>query len=101
MPEPQISVTDRATRQEQIDEIVTRARSRGEPLRIRIPFSLYDYGPTRSYVNLRDASWNLTLTLDTTTPETIDEMIQTLGECVNAIGRVGMEEVRKRLEGRP
>ena len=97
MQPPQISVSDRATRQEQIEEIFDRARAKGEPLRIRIPFGLYDYGPSRSYVNLRDASWNLQLTLEDSTPQTINAMIETVGACITAISELGLEEVKKRL----
>lgn len=101
MPDVQISVTsstDRLTQREQIEQVIARAREKQEPVRIRLPFSMYDYTAARGYEFLRDATWNLQLPCDQTTPETIEQLIETLGKCIVAIASEGSETVMAKLE---
>lgn len=101
-PEPPISLittADRLTQREQIEEVLARAKAKGEPVRVRMPFSLYDAADTRGYVFLRDAVWNLQLPSDRTSPETIEKLIYTIGQCVVAIAEKGSDAVIKRLAG--
>jgi len=100
--EPQISLVnpDRQTQRQQIEEVLTRAQAKGDLLRVRIPFSLYDTTDTRGYVFLRDAVWNLQLPSELTTPETIEKLIATLGACIVAIAAEGSDAVIKKLQGR-
>lgn len=97
----QITVTsgsERRTQSEQIDQVLARAQEKHGPLRIRLPFSLYDYDTTRGYVFVRDATWNLQLPSAQATRETIEELIEILGTCIVAIAQEGVETVRKKLE---
>ena len=97
-----ISVTsgaDRIPQREQIEQVLSRAREKGEPVRVRLPFTLYDQDVTRGYVFLRDATWNLQLSSDQITPETIEQLIQTIGQCIVAIAQHGSEQVHKALRG--
>lgn len=98
-PEPLISFVDRRSQAEQIAEILERTRARNEVVRVRIPFMLYDYGDNRNYAGIRDASWNLQLPTDRTTPETIARLIDTIGQCIVAIAREGSENVLTKLAG--
>lgn len=102
MPEPQISLTsaDRSTQRQQIEEVLVRARAKGEPLRVRIPVHLYDYEESRSYIPVREAAWNLQLPSQDTTPEHLERLIYVLGQCVVAIAEKGSEAVLEMLEGR-
>lgn len=96
-----ISVTssaDRLTQREQIMEVLQRAKEKGEPVRIRLPFSLYDYDTTRTYIPIRDAAWNLQLPTAQTTPEMIEQLIVTIGKCLVAIAQEGSEKVIEKLE---
>jgi hypothetical protein len=101
-PEPPISLTsgaDKLTQRQQIEEVLERTRSKGEPVRVRLPFSLYDQADTRGYVFVRDAVWNLQLPSELTTPETIEKLIATLGACIVAIASEGSDAVIKKLAG--
>lgn len=102
-PEPPIQLVgqDRLSQREQIEAVLKRAREKKEPVRVRLPFTLYDQDTSRGYTFIRDAAWNLQLPTDQTTPETIERLIFTLGQCVTAIAREGTEEVLKRLEPDP
>lgn len=102
IPEPSISVTspaDRLTAHEQIEQVLERARVKGEPLRIRLPFSLYDQADSRTYVGVRDAAWNLALPSEHTTPETVEKLIDTIGQCIVAIAKEGCDTIVARLVG--
>lgn len=88
--------TERRSRRDQIDRVLARAIARQQPVRIRLPVTFYDSGESRGYVQVRDASWNLQLP-HTTTAETIEELIQTLGMCIVAIAREGSQVVRERI----
>lgn len=98
-PEPVISLTgqDRLTQREQISTVLGRAQEKREPLRVRLPFTLYDHGAQRAYVFVRDAAWNLQLKSDQLTPEIIEQLIRTIGECMAAIARDGTEAVMQKL----
>lgn len=98
----QITVTsgaDRLSQREQIAQVLHRAQQRGEPLRIRIPFTLYDHAHTRSYVFPRDATWNLQIPQATLTVENVQELIATLGKCITTIALHGSAEVDEALRG--
>lgn len=100
--EPQIQVSnaaDKPTAREQIELILERARAKGDPLRVRIPFGLYDLGDTRNYLFIRDATWNLQLPSDRTTPEMIEKLIHTIGRCIVAIADQGSDVVIAKLAG--
>lgn len=102
-PDPiQISVSssaDRLSQREQIDQVLARAREKKEPVRVRLPLTLYDHDTTRGYVFLRDATWNLQLPSETLTPETVEQLIQTIGKCIVAIAQHGSDEVQEALRG--
>ena len=99
IPDPPISlVLDRRSQREQIEAVLERAQARKEPVRVRIPVSLFSYEESRSYVALAGAVWNLQLPIDQTRPETIEKLIQTIGKCIVAIASLGSAEVVKRLE---
>lgn len=89
----------RPTQRSQIELVIARAKERGEPLRIRLPLSLYDHTDSRSYIFLRDAAWNLSLPVEQATAETIEELIATIGSCLVAVARHGGEKVRVALDG--
>ena len=89
--------TDKLSRTDQIAEVVARAQEKREPIRVRIPFTLYDYADARSYVFLRDAAWNLQLPVETTTPEAVEDLIQAIGACIVAIGTHGSRQVEAAL----
>ncbi len=96
----QISVTsgaDKLSQREQIEQVLARAQGKNEALRVRIPVTLYDHAESRGYVFLREATWNLQLPIAQTTPETVEDLIQTLGACINAIAREGSVAVREKL----
>jgi hypothetical protein len=101
--DPQISVISGASRlnqREQIEVVLARAQEKNEPVRVRIPFSMYDYDTeSRTYMFIRDAVWNLQLPVEQTGPETIERLIATLGECIVAIAEQGSERVIQKLRG--
>jgi hypothetical protein len=100
--EPQITITSSQTRLDQraqIDQVLERAREKKDTLRIRLPFSLYDYTDTRGYTQVRDAAWNLQLPADQTTPEQVMRLIETIGKCIVAIATHGSEQVEEALRG--
>lgn len=103
MPEPlAITVTsgsERLSRREQIAEVLVRAVEKREPIRVRLPFTLYDHADSRSYVFLRDATWNLQLPVQQTTPEMIEDLIHAIGQCIVAIAQHGSAEVEDALRG--
>lgn len=88
---------DKPTQREQIEKVLEFAKARNEPLRIRIPFSLYDMEAGRGYLFIKDASWNLQLPSNQTTPEHIEHLIRAIGECITAIAKEGTGNVLKRL----
>lgn len=95
-----ISVTsgaDRLSQREQITQVLGWAQEKGQPVRVRLPFTLYD--TDRSYVFIRDATWNLELPSAALTPETIEQLIQTIGRCIVAIATQGSDAVLGKLEG--
>jgi hypothetical protein len=98
--EPRVTLitgADRLSQREQIAVHLARAVAREEPLRVRMPFTLYDaQSESRGYVPLRDAAWNLQLPSDSS-PESVVRLIQTLGSCIAAIADLGSEEVLARL----
>jgi hypothetical protein len=99
---PQITITskqDRPSPREQIDQILERARDKKEPLRIRLPFSLYDYSDSRGYVQVSEAAWNLQLPAEETDSEMVMRLIETIGKCIVAIAAHGSEAVEEQLRG--
>ena len=92
------SSADRATQREQITQVLERNAAKGEPVRVRIPFTLYDAEMNRGYQAIREAAWNLTLDGATTTPEIIEDLIATIGRCIVAIAQEGSIHVIERLE---
>lgn len=98
-PEPQIQLTgqDRLSQREQIEGVLGRVKGKGEPLRVRLPFTLYDYDTARGYTFVRDASWNLQLPSEHIVPETIERLIYTIGQCMTAIAREGTEKVLQKI----
>jgi|SRR3972149_2742334 len=103
MPDPvPMTVTggeERLTRRAQIEQVLARAQARAEPIRIRLPLTIYDYADNRSYAFLRDAAWNLQLPLDQVTPDTIEGLIRTIGACIVAIATHGSAAVEVALDG--
>lgn len=101
MPELQITVTsgqDRLSQREQIEQVLTRAQAKEEPFRIRLPLTIYDHADySRSYLFVRDATWNLALPSAQITPETVEQLITTIGKCLVAIAQHGSEEVEESL----
>lgn len=98
--EPQIQVAsglDRPTQREQIDDIIARAREKGEPVRIRLPLSLYNYSTSRGYIELRDASWNLQLPSETLNPESVEQLIYAIHVFVRTLGDIGAAATVARL----
>lgn len=105
MPDPLpmtvVAGSNRPSRRDQIDDLIARAQARGEPIRLRLPLSFYDYSDSRSYSFLRDAAWNLSLPSTDATPETIEALIRSLGACLVAIathGSARVEEVLRLLQ---
>ena len=100
LPEPPISLisgADKLTQRQQIEEVLDRAKAKQEPVRVRLPFSLYDQADTRGYVFVRDAVWNLQLPSEQTSPETIEKLIHTIGQCIVAIASEGSDAVIAKL----
>lgn len=99
MPDQRMQVLGKPSQRQQIEEILQRAA--GQPqqvLRARIPFSLYDHqSDNRNYVQLRDATWTMALPLDKTTPESVEQLISTLGACIHAIANEGCQQVLEKL----
>lgn len=96
----QISVTssaDRLSQREQIEQVLTLAQQKGKPILVRLPFTLYDHTTARGYRYVRDATWNITLPIAQASPEQIEELIVTIGECLAAIAREGSEAVRRKV----
>jgi hypothetical protein len=83
---------------EQIIATLALARAKGEPLRVRIPFGLYDYNQRRGYTFLRGVVWNMQLPSDQTTPESVEQLIQAIGECLVKVTELGSAEVLTRLQ---
>lgn len=98
MAEPlQISVTssaDKLPQREQIEQLLQRAKDKAEPLRIRVPLTLYD---SKNYVFLRDAAWNLQLPAEQVSVEQIEQLIGAIGTCITAIARDGSAAVVEKL----
>lgn len=102
MSEPQITLTSsqqRPDQRTQIEDVLERARARKDTLRIRLPFSLYDYSDQRGYMQLRDAAWNLQLPADQTDAAMVMRLIDTIGKCIVAIATHGSAEVEEALRG--
>lgn len=92
MPDPQISVMDRLSQRAQIETVLERARMKEEPLRVRIPLTLYEYDAGRNYITLRDAIWNLQLPSETTTPEDVERVVEAMGVFIRCLGEDGVDE---------
>jgi hypothetical protein len=86
----------RPTSRQQIEEVLVRARLKNEPLRVRLPFTLYDHDVTRTYVVLRDTAWNISL--PQASVEGVEDLIGTISLCLNEIILRGTASVRARLE---
>lgn len=102
MADPKITVTsghDRPSQQRQIEAVLVRARAKDDTLRIRLPFTLYDYTDSRGYTLIRDAAWNLQLPAADTSPEMVMRLIETIGKCVVAIATHGSDAVEDALRG--
>ena len=91
-----VSGTDRETQREQIERMLQRAQTNKEPVRIRLPFTMYGKGE-RGYLFVRDATWNLQLPSEQTTPEAIEELIAAIGTCIVAIATEGSAQVCAKL----
>ena len=98
MPDPQISVSDRPTRADQLEQILDRARQRQEALRVRIPITLYSHDSTRAYVMLRDAAWNLQLPIAHTDADTIEKLVGAFDRFIRRLGELGIEGVEAKLD---
>lgn len=100
-PEPQITLVtgnERLTQREQLEAFIRRAAETKQPLRLRLPITLYDYGSdNRGYVPLRDASWNFQLPAERTSPADVERLITALGKCIAAIAELGTAAVIDRL----
>lgn len=93
-----VSGADRLSRREQIELVLEAARAKKEPFRVRIPCLLYDYASdNRSYTYLREGTWSLSFPSEVTTPEFIEELLATLGVCIEAIAKDGAEKVRAKI----
>lgn len=90
---------DRLSRREQVEQVLARARERREPLRVRLPMTLYDHADSRSYVFLRNATWNVQLPSETASPEMVEDLITAIGTCLSAIGQHGSQAVAETLRG--
>lgn len=102
MPDPQILVTspgDRPSAHDQIVEVLERARAKGEPVRVRIPFLLYDHDSSRGYTTVRDTAYNMALPSAETTPEAIERMFEAIGKCIVLIAQEGSDAMLRKLEG--
>lgn len=100
--EPQASLSIRATAREQIAVAIQLAQSKEQPLRIRIPFGVYNYNQSRGYTFVRDAAWNLSMPSEAVTVEHVEKYINALGRCIAAIITDGPEGVVAKLgEGNP
>jgi hypothetical protein len=100
LPDTAIEVAsglDRPSQRDQIADIIARAREKGEPVRLRLPLSLYNYAANRGYIELRDASWNLKLASDQVTPEAVELIITALHTFVRTLGEVGAQAAMARL----
>lgn len=94
-----VTSQDRLSQREQIDVFIKRALDTKQPLRLRLPLTLYDSNSeNRGYVPLRDASWNFTMPAEQITPADIERLIETLGACISAIAKIGATAVIARLE---
>lgn len=99
LAQPAFTVRLRPTAREQIADVIERARQAGEPLRIRLPFTLYNYQKNRTYEQVRDAVWNITLAdVPPVTPEHVEGIIEALGKCVVALSEQGSEAVMRKLQ---
>lgn len=102
MPEPQMSFSSATTGQtqaQQIAAVLALAQAKQLPMRVRIPFSLYDHDPvSRNYVNVKDAAWNLALPSEGLEVAHVERLIHTIGVCMAAIAREGSERVLEKLE---
>jgi len=98
---PQASLSVRTTAREQIEQAIQVARTRKQPLRVRIPFGLYNYGAARGYTFVRDAAWNLTLPSEITEAAHIESYIQAIGRCIVAITEEGVDAVLDKLGDGP
>lgn len=104
-PDPPITLVtgqDRLTQREQLESFLQRAAAAKQPIRMRLPLTLYDsQSDSRGYVPLRDAAWNFHMPADKTTAEDIERLIQALGSCIAAIAEHGATVVLERLESPP
>jgi hypothetical protein len=104
MAEPQIQITtpaNRASAQDQILEVLERAKLKQDVFRIRIPFTLYEYGVSRNYATVRDAVWNIAIPTDQVSVEYVETLIQTIGVCIAAIAKEGADVVVAKLGVEP
>lgn len=100
-PEPRptgiSSAADRRTARQQIEQVLVSVRASGEPLRMRIPVTLYSAETVnRGYVTVPDSAWNLTFD-NTTPPEVIEAHILAIGKCLVAITAQGSAVVLRKL----
>jgi uridine phosphorylase len=107
-PETQIQVSSSAERQaekptarQQIETVLERAQERGDPLRIRLPFTLWEYSEKKTYVTLREAVWLLTVPSEgvggQSAVDAVEELIQAMDAWVKAVGSAGAGRMLKAL----
>jgi hypothetical protein len=100
MAEPPIQMAsglDRPTQRDQILEIIQRAQQKHDLVRMRLPLALYNYGTSRGYTELRDASWNLQLPSENLQPEAIESIIAAVHLFIRTLAEVGATETMRRL----
>lgn len=101
-PQIQLSTASlRQSRRDRIAEVIQLARDRKDPLRIRLPFTLYDYKANRGYAYLRDSTWNITLPSEELTPEQVENLIGTIDRFMIAVANHGSGTVDELLRGLP
>ena len=94
-----VTGNERLTQREQLEAFLQRAALAKQPIRMRLPLTLYDsQSDSRGYVPLRDAAWNFHMPADQIGVEDIERLIQALGHCITAISTLGPTAVMARLE---
>lgn len=88
---------DRLTPVEQLQQALELAREKREPLRLRVACQVYDL-PSRTYGNVRDAIWRLTVPAETSA-EAVKGMIDAVQLALETLAAVGAEELEGRLRG--
>lgn len=96
-PDTKPTISSRPTARQQIEQMLASAQAADEPLRIRIPVTLYNAEANRSYTPIADTVWNLSYP-NSAGVETIEAFISALGACLIAITLQGSATVLRKLE---